>query len=93
MYNVSREPMGKVSYKAYVDSNANVPDYSKLRVYKPSDGNKYIVCLLIANQLALAQIDSGSHYTVITGRMVAALGLSDKVTPSNKRYAAANEEA
>ena len=54
MYKVSREPMRKVSYKAYVDSNANVPDYSKLRVYKPSDGNKYIVCLLIANQLALA---------------------------------------
>ena len=52
--------MGKVSYKTYVDSNADVLDYSKLRVYKPSDGNKYIVCLLIANQLALAQIDSGS---------------------------------
>ena len=76
--------MGKVSYKAYVDSKANVPDYSKLRVYKPSDGNKYIMCLLIANQLALAQIDLGSHYKVITGRMVAALGLADKVTPSNK---------
>ena len=85
--------MGKVSYKAYVNSNANAPDYSKLKVYKPSNGNKYIVCLLIANQLALAQIDSGSHYTVITGRMVAALGLLDKVTPSNKRYAAANGEA
>ena len=85
--------MKKVSYKAYVDSNANVPDYSKLRVYKPSDGNKYIVCLLIANQLALAQIDLGTHYIVITGRMVAALGLSDKVTPSNKRYVATNGEA
>ena len=93
MYNVSKEPMGKVSYKAYVDFNVDVPDYSKLRVYKPSDGNKYIVCLLIANQLALAQIDLGSHYTVITGRMVAALRLSNKVTPSNKRYVAANREA
>ena len=85
--------MRKVSYKAYIDSNANVPDYSKLKVYKPSDGNKYIVCLLIANQLALAQIDLGSHYTMITRRMVAALGLLDKVTPSNKRYAAINGKA
>ena len=85
--------MGKVSYKAYVDSNAYVLDYSKLKVYKPSNGNKYIVCLLIANQLALAQIDLGSHYTVITERMVAALRILDKVTPSNKRYAAANREA
>ena len=93
MYNVSKEPMGKVSYKAYVESNANVHDYSKLKVYKPSDGNKYIVCLLIANQLALALIDLGSHYTVITRRMVAALRLSNKVTPSNKRYAADNGEA
>ena len=85
--------MGKVSYKAYVDSNADVLDYSKLKVYKPSNGNKYIVCLLIANQLALAQIGLGSHYTVITERMVAALRILDKVTPSNKRYAAANKEA
>ena len=85
--------MGKVSYKAYVDSNVDVPDYSKLRVYKPSNGNKYIMCLLIANQLALAQIDSSSHYIVITKRMMAALGFSDKVTPSNKRYAAINGEA
>ena len=93
MYNVSKEPMGKVSYKAYVDFNANVPDYNKLKVYKPSDGNKYIVCLLVANQLALAQIDSGRHYTVIIEKMVAALGLSNKVTPSNKRYVATNGEA
>ena len=53
MYNVSREPMGKVSYKAYVSANAAVPDYSKLRVYKPSDGNKYIVCLLIVVPISL----------------------------------------
>ena len=54
VYNVSQEPYVKTWYKAYVDNNAEVPDYSKLRTYKQAEGNKYILCLLIVNQMALA---------------------------------------
>ena len=43
-----------------------MPDYSKLKVYSHNESNKYILCVMIANQIALAQIDSGSHYTVIS---------------------------
>ena len=37
-------------------------------------------------------MDSGSHYTIISQKMVASLGLSRRVTPSSKRYSAINGE-
>ena len=49
MYNVSREPVVRTNYRSYVEANADVPDYSQLKEYKQGDGNRYIVCLLVAN--------------------------------------------
>ena len=92
MYNVGREATAKEAYRAYVRDNSEVPDYSRLKVYSHNESNKYILCVMIANQIALAQIDSGSHYTVISSGLVAALGLKGKVVPSTKRYSAANGE-
>ena len=34
-----------------------------------------MICILMANQMAIAQIDSGSHYTVISMALVKVLGL------------------
>ena len=37
------------TYDSNTEANAHVPDYGKLRTYKPVDNNRYIVCLLICN--------------------------------------------
>ena len=52
--NVAQEASTKELYKDYVSKNSDIPDYSRLKTYGGQEGNKYIICLMIANQIALA---------------------------------------
>ena len=64
------------NYKNYVQANSEVPDLSAPKVRATDQkGRKYMLLLGLNDKVAIGQLDSGSHYTVISYEMVQWYGL------------------